>query len=247
MNYRITLAYDGTDYCGWQIQVGQPTIQSVLNAALETLAGAPVTTFAAGRTDAGVHAEGQVVSFRLTKEWNGASLRNALNGNLPPDIRVLDASVAAENFHARFDATGKTYRYRIFTAEVLNPLWARYAWHYPYGLDHEKLIADARELLGTHDFTAFTVAGCDAKTRMRTVADVRIERENEMLALYFSGDGFLRYQVRTMVAALVEVNRGRQPKCPKAYSIAELIESRDRALIGAPAPAQGLTLLKVEY
>ncbi|MBS1786127.1 MAG: tRNA pseudouridine(38-40) synthase TruA [Acidobacteria bacterium] len=247
MNYRITLAYDGTEYCGWQIQVGQPTIQSVLNTALEKLEGAPVTTYAAGRTDAGVHAEGQVVSFRLTKEWNGVSLRNALNGNLPPDIRVLDATIAAENFHARFDAKGKTYRYRVFAAEVMNPLWARYAWHYPYRLDLEKLIADAQEFLGTHDFTAFTVVGCEAKTHVRTVTNVQIERDEEMLTLYFSGDGFLRYQVRTMVAALVEVNRGRQPKCPKALSIAKLIESRDRALIGAPAPAQGLTLLKVEY
>lgn len=247
MNYRITLAYDGTDYCGWQIQLGQPTIQALLNAALEKLEGAPVTTFAAGRTDAGVHAEGQVVSFRLTKEWSGANLRRALNGNLPHDIRVLEASAAADDFHARFDAKGKTYRYRIFSAEILNPFWLRYAWHYPYQLDLEKLAADAQSLVGTHDFTAFTVAGCETKTRVRTVTEARIEREGDLLTLYFSGEGFLRYQVRTMVGALVEVNRGRHPKEGQTVSIAELIERRDRALIGAPAPAQGLTLLKVEY
>lgn len=243
MNYRITLAYDGTDYCGWQIQLGQPTIQGLLNAALERLDGAPVTTFAAGRTDAGVHAEGQVVSFRLSKNWSGANLRKALNGNLPPDVRVLDAATVADQFHARFDAKGKTYRYRIFVAEVMSPFWVRYAWHYPHALDSAKLVEDAQTLVGTHDFTAFTVANCETKTRVRTVTEVRVEREADLLTLYFSGEGFLRYQVRTMVGALVDANRGRL----KAGSIAELIERRDRTLIGAPAPAQGLTLLKVEY
>lgn len=243
MNYRIIVAYDGTGYFGWQIQPGQPTIQGLLENALEKLEGVPVTTSAAGRTDAGVHAEGQVVSFRLTKVWDGAQLRKALNGNLPPDIRVLDASIANDEFHARFDAKGKTYRYRIFTAEVMSPFWVRYAWHYPYRLNLETLAEDARALVGTHDFTAFTVADCETNTRVRTVTEARIERDAELLTLYFSGEGFLRYQVRTMVGALVEANRGRL----KAASIAELIERRDRTLVGAPAPAQGLTLLKVEY
>ncbi|MBL8189823.1 MAG: tRNA pseudouridine(38-40) synthase TruA [Acidobacteria bacterium] len=243
MNYRITLAYDGTDYCGWQIQPGLPTIQGLLNDALERLDGAPVTTFAAGRTDAGVHAEGQVVSFRLSKKWAGANLRKALNGNLPPDVRVLDVATVADQFHARFDAKGKTYRYRIFVAEVMNPFWVRYAWHYPYALDSAKLVEDAQTLVGTHDFTTFTVANCETKTRVRTITEARVECETDLLTLYFSGEGFLRYQVRTMVGALVDANRGRL----NAGSIAELIARRDRALIGAPAPAQGLTLLKVEY
>lgn len=243
MTYRITLAYDGTDYFGWQLQLDQPTIQGVLSATLVKLEGAPVTVHAAGRTDAGVHAEGQVVSFRLTREWSGAALRRALNGNLPPDIRVMEASTSADDFHARFDAKGKTYRYRIFTGEVMNPLWTRYAWHYPYELDDEKLIEDSRRLVGTHDFTAFTTADCETKTHVRTVTDVRVDRNEEFLTLYFSGQGFLRYQVRTMTAALVEVNRGRL----KNNSMAELIERQERKLIGAPAPAQGLTLMKVEY
>ncbi len=243
MKYRITLAYDGTDYFGWQLQLGQPTIQAALNAALEKLEGASVVTHAAGRTDTGVHAEGQVVSFRLTKEWTGANLRKALNGNLPPDIRVMDASAAAEEFHARFDAKSKAYRYRIFTGEVMNPLWARYAWHYPHRLSAERLFADAEALIGRHDFTAFTVADCETKTRVRTVTAVEIEPEKDLLTLLFSGEGFLRYQVRTMVGALLELNRGRLG----VKSMAELIELRDRKLVGAPAPAQGLTLMKVEY
>ncbi len=247
MNYRITLAYDGTNYCGWQVQPNQMTIQGVLNYALEKLEGEPVTTFAAGRTDTGVHAEGQVVSFRLKKEWNGAGLRKALNGNLPPDIRVLEASLAPEDFHARFDAKGKTYRYRIYTGEVMNPFWRCFAWHFPHPLNLEKLVEDSQALIGTHDFTAFTVAGSEAKSHVRTVADIQVERESggdsNLLAIYFSGEGFLRYQVRTMVAALIEANQWRL----KIGSIAELIESQDRSLIGAPAPAQGLTLIKVGY
>lgn len=243
MNYRITLAYDGTDYCGWQFQPGLPTIQGVLNGVLEKLVRAPVTTHAAGRTDAGVHAEGQVISFRLAKEWNVGKLRNALNGNLPQDIRVMEAAIAADNFHPRIYAKTKTYRYRIFMGKAMNPLWTRYAWHHPYQLDVEKLMKDSRALLGTHDFTAFTTTECETRTRVRTVTDIRIEQEGELLTLYFSGEGFLRYQVRTMVGALADINRGRL----KTGSIAELIESCDRNLSGVSAPAQGLTLMKVEY
>jgi tRNA pseudouridine38-40 synthase len=243
MKYRITLAYDGTDYSGWQTQFDQPTIQATLGGALERLEGAPVTTHAAGRTDAGVHAEGQVVSFRLRREWRGEDLRRALNGNLPQDIRVIEAAVADEEFHARFDAKSKTYRYQIYTAEVLNPFLVRYAWHYPYPLDVERLVEESGELIGAHDFTAFTVADCETKTNVRTVTDARVERDDHLLQLFFTGDGFLRYQVRTMVGALLESNRGRL----KAGSITELIKNKDRRLVGAPAPARGLTLMKVEY
>lgn len=243
MKYRVTLAYDGTNYHGWQMQTGRPTIQGVIETVLAQLAGAPVTTFAAGRTDAGVHAAGQVLSFRLTREWEGQTLRRALNGNLPPDIRALEAAPAGENFHARLDARAKIYRYQIYTAAVLSPFLARYAWHHPYALNVERMMDDAGALLGTHDFTAFTVADCEVKTHVRTVTEVRIERDDELLKLCFTGHGFLRYQVRTMVSALVEANRGRL----RAGSIAALLASRDRTLMGAPAPARGLTLMKVEY
>jgi len=243
MNYRVTLAYDGTDYFGWQIQPGQSTIQGVLNCVLEKLEGAQVTANAAGRTDAGVHAAGQVVSFRLSREWEGVKLRRALNGNLPQDIRVLQASPAGEDFHARNDARSKTYRYQIYTAEVMNPLLARYAWHHPYALVPERLVEDSRSLVGRHDFSAFTVAECETVSRIRTVSGIELEVGGDLLTLYFRGEGFLRYQVRTMVAALVEANRGRL----KVSSLSELIMSRDRSLLGAPAPAHGLTLMKVEY
>jgi len=247
MKYRITLAYDGADYYGWQTQAEQPTIQSVLNGALEKLEGGAVTTYAAGRTDAGVHAEGQVVSFRLSGRlslgWEGGDLRRALNGNLPPDIRVIDAAPVDEEFHARFDAKGKTYRYQIYLAEVMSPFLIRYAWHYPYPLDVERLAEEGKGIVGARDFTAFTVTDCEAKTFTRTITEVGVERDGDLLKLFFTGDGFLRYQVRTMVASLVESNRGRL----KAGSVSELIKSKDRALAGAPAPARGLTLMKVGY
>jgi tRNA pseudouridine38-40 synthase len=243
MKYRITLAYDGTDYHGWQWQAGQPTIQSVLGGALERMEGVPVVCHAAGRTDAGVHALGQVVSFSLSREWEGAALRRALNGNLPPDIRVFDASPAADGFQARFDAKSKSYRYQVYEAEVMDPLRRRYAWHFPRVFDLERLREEAGALIGTHDFVAFTTADCETQTTVRTVTEAQIEREGALLSFRFSGDGFLRYQVRTMVAALVESARDRL----RAGSVAALIASRDRRLVGAPAPARGLTLMKVEY
>jgi tRNA pseudouridine38-40 synthase len=243
MKYRITLAYDGTEYCGWQVQAGQPTIQEILNAVLEKFEGEPVVTHAAGRTDAGVHAAGQVVSFRLSREWKGADLRRALNGNLPEAIRVLEAAPAHDNFHARFDAKGKNYRYQLILSEVMSPFLVRYAWHYPHALDEERLSSEGRALLGTHDFTVFTVADCETKTNVRTITGFEMEREGPLLRMSFAGDGFLRYQVRTMVSALVDAARGRL----KAGSISAAIAGGDRRLVGAPAPAHGLTLMKVEY
>lgn len=243
MNYRIILAYDGTNYCGWQMQLDRTTVQGALAEVLQRFAGAPVVTHGAGRTDAGVHAEGQVVSFKLDKVWEGAALRRALNANLPLDIRVLEAAQAEERFHPRIYAKGKTYRYQLYNAVVMHPLWERYAWHYPYQLDPVRLAEEGRQLLGTHDFSAFTTTECETKTRVRTLNDYWLESNGPLLKFWFSGGGFLRYQVRTMVSALVEANRGRLP----AGSVAALLQSKDRTLAGAPAPAKGLTLVKVEY
>ena len=243
MNYRVTLAYDGTGYLGWQMQAGGRTIQGELEAALARLNGGPVVAHGAGRTDAGVHALGQVVSFRLARRWEGMALRRALNGNLPPEIRVLEAMPADDEFHARFSARGKVYRYEIDTNQVADPLRARYAWHYPYELDLARLAAEGRALLGTHDFSAFTVAGGETRTRVRTLTEARAEREEGLVRLWFAGDGFLKYMVRTMVAAIVESSRGRL----KVGSVEALLSGRDRAAGGTPAPAKGLTLIKVEY
>jgi tRNA pseudouridine38-40 synthase len=243
MNYRITLAYDGTDYHGWQMQADQRTVQGVLEEVLQRLAGKPVKAHGAGRTDAGVHAEGQVVSFRLEREWEGSALRRALNANLPLDVRVTLAEPVADDFHARLHAHGKTYRYQLYCDAVMHPLWVRYAWHFPYTLDAERLRTDAVTLLGKHDFTAFTVTSCETSTRTRTLTNFHLEIEDKLWRFWFSGDGFIRYQVRTMIGALVAANRGRLP----AGSMTNLLASRDRKLAGAAAPAHGLTLVKVEY
>lgn len=243
MNYRVILAYDGTNYCGWQLQLDRPTVQGALAEVLQRFAGVPVVTHGAGRTDAGVHAEGQVVSFKLGKVWEGAALRRALNANLPLDIRVLEAAQTEERFHPRIYAKGKTYRYQLYNAEVMHPLWERYAWHYPYQLDPARLAAEGQQLLGTHDFSAFTTSDCETKTRVRTLNDYWLESDGPLLKFWFSGGGFLRYQVRTMIGALVAVNRDRLP----AGSIVDLLNSKDRTLAGASAPAKGLTLVKVEY
>ena len=242
MNYKIIVAYDGTNYHGWQMQSERPTIQRMLSQVLATLEGAPVVVHGAGRTDAGVHAEGQVASFHLTKAWTGTALRQALNGNLPPDIRVLQAEQMDDEFHARFSAQDKTYRYQIWNADAMNPLLRRYAWHYPYGLDLDKLQQDGAAVLGTHDFTVFTTVDCETSTHVRTITRFQIAQHNSLLQLYFAGQGFLRYQVRTMVAALLEINRGRL-----AMTMPALIRSQQRALIRGTAPAKGLTLVAIEY
>lgn len=243
MRYRVTLAYDGTNYAGWQMQAGQDTIQYRLEQALATLDKGRVVPMAAGRTDAGVHAEGQVVSFDLRHDRRVETLECALNDMLPPDIRVLGAEVVADTFHAGFDAIGKLYRYRLITTRVMSPFELRYGCHYRYRLDEARLEADAQSLVGVHDFSSFTTADCQAKTHIRRITSVKITRDGGVLTLWFAGQGFLRYQVRKMVAALLEFNRGRL----SVDSIAELIARRDRGLIGTVAPPQGLTLMKVEY
>ncbi|MEP7272922.1 MAG: tRNA pseudouridine(38-40) synthase TruA [Acidobacteriota bacterium] len=243
MNFKITIAYDGTDFTGWQMQPGAQTIQGALTEALTSLDGAPVTVFGAGRTDSGVHAEGQVASFVLTRIRSATQIRHALNGMLPRDIRVLEAAAAPDNFHARRDAQSKTYRYHLFTARAMNPFLNRFAWHFPYSLNLERLRQDAALLVGTHDFSAFTVVASDVKTRIRTLTAVEVGSEGTNLLLRFTGNGFLRYMVRTMVSALVDVNRGRL----RCDSLEELLKTGDRHLAGAMAPAKGLTMMKVEY
>lgn len=249
MKYRVLLAYEGTAYAGWQEQRTRPTIQGELNQALERLDRRSVVTHAAGRTDAGVHAEGQVVSFRLGRVWDSTALVRAINANLPRDIRVCAAEPAAESFHPRLDAVRKTYRYRLVTAAVLSPFMRRYAMHYPFPLDPARLERDAAQLVGRHDFRAFTVTERDTRTTVRTIERVALDWEGGSLEISFTGNGFLRYQVRAMVGALLDFNMDRLGRYAGAgvQSMTDLIARGDRNLIGGAAPAHGLTLVKVEY
>ncbi|MFZ4626917.1 MAG: tRNA pseudouridine(38-40) synthase TruA [Blastocatellia bacterium] len=243
MKMRLLVAYDGTPFAGWQEQLNLPTIQGSLNEVLARLEGGRVTTYAAARTDKGVHAEGQVVHFQSRREWNPRGLRRALNAHLPAEIRIKDVEPADPLFHAGFDVHAKTYRYRLVTSEVPDPLLSRYAWHYPYPFDESILERELTSFHGTHDFVGFTVEERDTQTTQRTILSTWLVREGDRLDIYIRGKGFLRYQVRTMVSGVLDVVRGRLA----VATVAELIATRHRRTIGAPAPAKGLTLVKVEY
>lgn len=251
MNYKLTLQYDGTDFHGWQIQEGSPerTVQGELARVLALIDGRAVTVHGSGRTDAGVHAEGQVASVHLRREISPQRLRAAINGNLASDVRVIEAEVAADDFHARFSARGKTYRYRIFNAEVISPFWVRYAQHEARALDIERMRSCARLFLGQHDWTAFSSAQSDAQTRVRTITRLEVNEawdergRGRLIEITASADGFLRYMVRSIAGTLLEVGRGRLDE----ETIVRAISQGERSLVGATAPACGLTLMHVQY
>jgi tRNA pseudouridine38-40 synthase len=249
MNYRLTLQYDGTEFHGWQVQSGERTVQGELARVLALLEGNDVVVHGAGRTDAGVHAEGQVASVRLRREIGPERLRAALNGNLPRDVRVMEAGVAAEDFHARYSARGKTYVYRISNAPVMSPFLARYALHEARPLDTERMQAAARLFIGEHDWTAFSAAQSEARTRVRTVTGLEVMEtvdargRGRLIEIEASADGFLRYMVRSIAGTLLAAGRGEMD----GGTIARAINTGDRSLAGATAPAHGLTLVKVHY
>ncbi|MBV9923707.1 MAG: tRNA pseudouridine(38-40) synthase TruA [Acidobacteria bacterium] len=249
MNYRLTLQYDGTDFSGWQMQEGRRTVQGELVRALSLLEGAEVTVHGAGRTDAGVHAEAQVASAKLRREWEPRRLAAALNGNLARDLRVTGATPAPEDFHARYDAKGKTYRYRVFNESFLSPFWSRYAVHESRPLDLGRMRAAARLFLGEHDWTAFSAAQSDVKTRVRRVTALEVgERKSasgrgRLVEISASAEGFLRYMVRTIAGALLAAGRGEID----GDLIRRAIETGERPHAVVTAPAHGLTLVEVHY
>jgi tRNA pseudouridine38-40 synthase len=242
-NFKITIQYDGTNYHGWQMQPNGRTVQGELTRALSILDHRPVTVYGAGRTDAGVHAEGQVANFFVERDFEPRLLRDAINGNLDRDIRVLEVVPVSDGFNARYSATQKTYRYRIWTGDAVSPFVYRYVHHFRSGLDIEEMRRAAAALVGAHDFSAFTVASSDAEDHVRTLTCVEIEHEANEISIVVSGEGFLRYMVRTIAGTLIEVGRGKQT----AASVAAILESLDRANAGPSAPANGLTLVRVDY
>jgi len=242
-NFRITIQYDGTNYHGWQIQANGRTIQGELTKVLSLLNHKPVTVYGAGRTDAGVHAEGQVANVYLEREFDPRLLRDAINGNLDRDIRVVDAAKAPEGFNARYSARQKTYRYRIWTGEVVSPFADPYVHHFRGELDLREMKLAASLLIGTHDFTAFTVSSSDAEDHVRTILELRIDRNEDEIHVSVTADGFLRYMVRTIVGTLIEVGRGRMA----GENVASILRGLDRSRAGPSAPANGLTLVRVDY
>ena len=249
MNYKLLIQYDGTDFHGWQVQENDRTIQGELERVIGMLEDAKVNVIGSGRTDAGVHAEGQVANVILNRRFTPDKLRSAINGNLWRDIRILKAETVADEFHARFSAKRKTYLYRVVNAPVMSPFWRRYAQHEHKPLDIPRMIEAGRLFLGEHDWTAFSSAHADGESRLRTVLDFSIDsRWDErasatMLEFRISANGFLRYMVRSMIGTLIEVGRGEKD----SDTIQTAIITGDRSLAGKTASAHGLTLLKVDY
>jgi tRNA pseudouridine38-40 synthase len=241
---KLTLAYDGTAFVGWQRQASGTSIQELLEQAFAKLEGQPVAVTGAGRTDAGVHALAQVAHVSLQREIDAATVVRALNNHLPPDVRVTEAVEVPPTFHARFDATAKRYRYRIWNQPVLAPFERLYTWHIPGPLlDVDAMQAAAAKLEGRHDFAAFQTAGAETHTTERELYHSRITVERPLITYDVRGEGFLRHMVRGIVGTLVEVGRGRYPP----DWMTDVLLSRDRTRAGRTAPAAGLFLVGVEY
>jgi tRNA pseudouridine38-40 synthase len=249
MNYKLLLQYDGTDFHGWHIQEGRRTVQGELTHALSLIEGRSVNVHGSGRTDAGVHAEGQVASVQIQREITTTKLRAAINGNIGSDIRVLSCEVVSDEFHARYSALDKTYVYRIVNGPVISPFWWRYAHQDARPLDRERMRQAAELFCGEHDWTAFSAAQSDVEDRIRTVTRVEIqERPDErsrdsLIEIRVSANGFLRYMARAIAGTLMAAGRGELDR----DAIVAALETGIRPAAAVTAPACGLTLLSVRY
>lgn len=255
--FKLTVSYDGSDFSGFQRQANARSVQAELEAALADIEGKLVTVAGAGRTDAGVHALGQVASFKLSSTISERDLLRALNAKLPGDVRVLSAEVAAPGFNARFSARSKMYRYRISNTRIMSPFQRRFAWHISRKLDLAAMVEAARELLGEHDFSCFQAKGRPSPRRgkperistgSRTMTRSHWTEEplaggGRLLTYEIAGSGFMKYMVRTVVGTLVEVGDGRRTPS----SVRDLLDSGNRAAAGPTAPPSGLYLVRVDY
>lgn len=243
-NYKIIVSYDGTRYNGWQKQKNvESTIQGKLEALLTRLAGKEVTVQGSGRTDAGVHALGQVANFRMDTELSEGELFQAMNQYLPEDIAVLELKTASDRFHSRLSAVGKTYCYRIYTGEAKPVFDRKYVWQLPERPDVSRMRKAAAFLPGQHDFRSFCGNKHMNKSTIRRLDRIEIVEDGEELRLVFEGNGFLQNMVRILTGTLVECGLGeRSPEEMK-----EILEARDRSASGQMAPARGLTLVEVRY
>jgi tRNA pseudouridine38-40 synthase len=242
--YRLTLEYDGTPFVGWQIQDNGTSVQGLLIDAVEALCGERVAVTGAGRTDAGVHALGQVAHCDLTRAWEPATVADALNAHLRPHpVAVLRAERVADDFDARFSATMRHYLYRIVNRRADLALDRDRAWRVPRPLDQGAMHAAAQRLVGRHDFTTFRAAECQAKSPVKTLDALDVEREGEEVRVRASARSFLHHQVRSMVGSLALVGEGKW----SADDLSRALDARDRAACGPVAPPEGLYLVKVDY
>jgi len=240
---RLIVEYDGTDFVGWQRQPNGRSVQEVLEDALEELLGGPVTAAAAGRTDAGVHALGQVVAFDAPRALPAKAYVRGLSSLLPADVAVVAAEEVPDGFDPRRWATGKRYRYLVSRRSGRSPLLRRTHWEIFTPLGVEAMRAAAEPLLGTHDFSSFRAADCEAPHPRRTLRELGLLEEGEVLRIEVEGTAFLKHMVRNIVGSLVEVGRGKRPP----GWVGEVLAAKDRTLAGPTAPAHGLTLVSVSY
>jgi tRNA pseudouridine38-40 synthase len=246
--YKITFAYDGTNFSGFQIQPHKRTVEQTLKNAVNKIAKHPtpaIPVIGSGRTDAGVHALNQVAHFDIPYHLSNDSMRKALNSILPLDILVKKAELVDSDFHARYSAHRKTYRYRVDQGEFVNPFKRNYTAHFKYPLDMAKMKAAAKDFVGEHDFTSFVASGSQAKSNVRRIEKVKIyrdEHDNEVI-FEFTGNGFLYNQIRIMVAFLLEVGSNQRP----VSDVKRVLAAKDRTQARMTAPASGLYLVSVDY
>jgi tRNA pseudouridine38-40 synthase len=248
-NLKVILSYDGADFSGWQVQPDKATVQGALASAIGRITGEKVRPQGSGRTDAGVHALAQVMTFVTESSVPTENFLKALNDILPASVRVLQVSEAPADFHARHSAEAKTYRYRIYRESICPPFLARYVWHYPYPLDEEAMARAASFVVGEHDFTSFAAVDPERgredepASNVRTIFFCSWERTGEELIYTVRGSGFLHHMVRNLVGTFVLVGRGTLPP----DDVTRILEARKRSAAGATAPASGLYLVSVEY
>ena len=244
-NIRLTIAFDGTAYCGWQVQTStqRPSIQGTVSAAIAGITGETVSLTGSGRTDAGTHARGLVANFFTGSKIPADRLPFALNGMLPRDIRIMAARDVPAGFHARKSALSKIYRYQIYSGSIIPPHLLREYFHFPYPFDFSRMEEAARLFPGEHDFAGYAKKGSDVSSTIRRIFRCEIKRRGAYIYLTVEGNGFLRHMVRNMAGTLLEVGQGRV----SLSDLAALFEKRDRGHAGLTAPARGLILMKVRY
>jgi tRNA pseudouridine38-40 synthase len=242
---KLTVAYDGTAYAGWQVQPNGPTVQAKMEEALARILQEPVRLRAAGRTDAGVHAREQVVDFSDAGARDLETIVHGGNGLLPPDIRILSAGEVPEAFDARRHATEKEYRYFLYLSPVASPFLSRYAWHIEKPLDLDAVRAGLSHLVGEHDFTSFRGQGCTAISPVRTVVRAEVEKHDVpgLFSIDVAGAGFLRHMVRNIVGTVIDAGKGKHA----ADHVWEILRACDRSAAGVNAPPHGLFLWRVSY
>jgi tRNA pseudouridine38-40 synthase len=242
--FRLTIEYNGGAYVGWQRQQESRAVQQALEEAIQAMSGQQIETVAAGRTDAGVHARGQVVHFDLERDFSADRIRDGLNFHLRLEpVKVLDAAIVGPDFHARLSATGRQYLYRILNRRPPPALEAGFVWHVPVPLDVAAMHDAAQVLVGHHDFTSFRAAECQAKSPEKTLAHLAVTRVGDEIHVSARARSFLHHQVRNMVGTLKLVGEGRW----SAADVQAALERRDRSAAGPTAPAEGLTLMQVDY